>query len=140
MRYLLLLLPVSLFCSLSGGNRSPVNAVGLFFRFCPPGFPSVSSLRPPVEQISPDKDVNFSAPADPPEADTIQPQHLLPAQRNTGTGSSAEPWALLCCANLPADSALLCCFCSSAHSFAVGFGLKAPTVGSRRSLTIPPLP
>jgi len=51
------------------------------------GFLLEQVLRLPVEQISPDKDVNFLHTT---AAFTISP----------------EPWALLCCANLPGDLAL----------------------------------
>ena len=63
---------------------------------------SAMSASSHVKQISPDKDVNF---------------HCTTAAFTV----SAEPRASLCCANLPTDSAFLCCFCSSAHSFAVCF-------------------
>ena len=100
MRCLHLLLSVSLFRSLSGENGNLSAPWACSSGFALPVFLHKAVCRPPVEQISPDKNVNFSASADPPEADTTQPQHLLPAQHNTGTGSSTEPRASLCCANL----------------------------------------
>ncbi len=84
MRCLLLPLSISLFRSLSGGNGCLIMPWAWYSGFALPVFLHKAVWRPPVEQTSPDKSVNF---------------HCTTAAFTV----SAEPRALLCCANLPAD-------------------------------------
>jgi len=113
MRYLLLPLSISLFRSLSGGNGCLIMPWAWYSGFALPVFLHKAVWRPPVEQTSPDKDVNC-------------------CYTTAAFTVSAEPRALLCCANSPADSAL--------YAVSVRQLIALPYASSRQNLTIPPLP
>ena len=90
------------------------------------GFLLEQALRSLAGQISPDKDVNF-------------------LHTTVAFTISHEPWALLCCANLPGDLALYAvpvCLLIALHSGSPACSRQASDghvrLSSRRSLAIPP--